>query len=54
MKKVREMTTLEEVERDLDRCLRELRAVDKGNTMAVSTLEYRIGRLRERKAALAG
>jgi len=53
MKKVRDMKTAEEVERDLDRCLRELRETDRGNTLACSTLEYRIARLRERKAALA-
>lgn len=53
MKKVRDMTTSEEVEKDLDRCLRELRATDRGNTIACSSLEYRIGRLRERKAVLA-
>jgi hypothetical protein len=43
---------VDEVERDLDQCLRELRTVDRNNTVAVASIEYRIGRLRERKAVL--
>ena len=46
------MTTISEVEADLDRCLADLRKVDRNNTMAMASIEYRIGRLRERKAML--
>lgn len=62
MKRAREMTTVGEVERHLDRCLAQLRATEwsprgehhRGNTVARAALEYRIGRLRERKGALGG
>lgn len=46
------MTTVDAVERDLDRCLRELRAVAEHNLPARASLEYRIGRLRQRREAL--
>ena len=52
MKRPGQMTTLAEVEADLDRCLRELRAVDPTNLPARASLEYRIGRLRQRREAL--
>lgn len=54
MKRPAAMGTVKEVEADLDRCLAELRRVDRNNTMAMVSIEYRIGRLRERKATLEG
>ena len=52
MKRPAVMATVDEVERDLDRCLGELRRTDRNNTVAVASIEYRIGRLRDRKAVL--
>lgn len=53
--RVADLRTLDSVERELDVALRELRKVGGpggGNTMAISSLEYRIGALRRRKSAL--
>lgn len=51
--RVADLHTLDQVERELDTALRELRNVaGTSNTMAMSSLEYRIGALRRRKTHL--
>lgn len=53
--RIADLRSLAQVERELDIALRELRKVGGPggtNTLAVSSLEYRIGALRRRKSAL--
>ena len=48
-----ELTTIAAVERELDLALRELRQLERGgasNSIAKSSIEYRIGALRLRRA----
>jgi hypothetical protein len=50
-------TTVRDVEREIARCLEDLRRLhmhESSNIMAHASVEYRIGSLRRRKAALEG
>lgn len=53
--RVADLRSLDQVERELDKSLTELRAVNgTSNTMAISSIEFRIGALRRRKTQLEG
>jgi hypothetical protein len=47
-----ELATVDAVERELDRCLTELRQAGPDNLLARSSIEYRIRALRDRKRVL--